>query len=123
MSSNFKATAIGVLACITLAASAQDFPEGATELKAADIASRLTGKVFDVRQADGVTWRLEYNSSGYFFIDTSRGFRSSGVWNAEDGKLCGKLQGRDRTCNAVRLYQDHVHYARDSGEVVRLVPR
>ena len=124
-------TALTLTAWVTLAmswpAQAQstdtDFPAGATALSGAQIKERLEGKVFDVKLANGVTWRLEYNARGHFFVDVSTGFRSKGEWSAEDGRLCGQLAGRDRSCNEMRLHQDLLHLKRDSGEIVRLVPR
>ena len=104
-------------------AIAQGFPEGATELSATDIKKKVGDRVHDVSLADGVTWRLEYKSNGYFFVNTSRGFNGSGTWSAEDGKLCGHLKGGDPSCNEVRLHQDVLHLKRGSGEIIRLVPR
>lgn len=110
-----------VLSLTALAAQAQapQFPEGATSPGAADIKAYLEDKVFDVAIADGTRWRLEYKSNGYFFVDTSTGFRNSGTWQTEDGRLCGQLKGRDRSCNDVRLHQDLLHLKRDSGEIIR----
>lgn len=102
---------------------AQAFPDGASELSDIELMQRLSDRVFDVKLADGVSWRLEYKSNGYFFIDTSNNFRGDGKWAAENGKLCGQLRGRDRTCSDVRLHQDILHVKRISGEIMRLVPR
>ena len=77
------------------------------------------GKVFDVSLADGSSWRLEYKSNGYFFVNTSTGFNGSGQWQAEDGRLCGQLRGGDRSCNEVRFSQDRMHLKRNSGEVIQ----
>ncbi|MCC2673849.1 MAG: hypothetical protein K0R58_796 [Ramlibacter sp.] len=115
--------ALALLLACSFPAAAQAFPEGASPLSAAEIKQRLVDRVLDVKLADGVTWRLEYKSNGYFFVNTSRGFNGSGPWSAEDGKLCGQLQGAKLACNEVRLHQDIVHYKRDSGEIIRLVPR
>jgi hypothetical protein len=104
-------------------AHAQGFPGGAAALTSAEIKQRLEDRTLDVKLDDGVTWRLEYKSSGFFFVNTSRGFSGSGPWSAEEGKLCGQLHGAPRACAEVRLYQDVVHYKRDSGEIIRLVPR
>ena len=103
--------------------AAEDFPAGATALSAAQIKERLDGKVFGVKLANGMTWRLDYNARGHFFVDVSSGFRSKGEWSAEDGKLCAQLAGRERSCNEMRLHQDLLHLKRDNGEIVQLVPR
>jgi hypothetical protein len=113
------------LAALALAAAtqAQAFPDGATAPSATELRQRLEGRVFDVQLADGTSWRLQYQSSGYFYIDTSRGFRGDGSWKVEDGRVCSQLRGRDGSCNEMRVHQDRLHMRRDSGEIVRLEPR
>ena len=101
----------------------QAFPADATSPGADEIKAWLNGKVLSVALADGSSWRLEYKDNGFFFVDTNAGFRSSGNWSAEAGKLCGQLKGRDRSCNEVRMHQGQLHYRRDTGEVLRFVPR
>jgi hypothetical protein len=107
------------LAITGASAAAQVFPEGATTPGAAEVRKHLEGKVFDVGLADGTSWRLEYKSNGYFFVNTSTGFNGSGQWQAEDGRLCGQLRGGDRSCNEVRFSQDRMHLKRNSGEVIQ----
>lgn len=115
---------IGLALPLALAtAQAQEFPQESTSPTNEDIQKYLENRVFDAKIADGTRWRLEYKSSGYFFIDTSRGFNSSGKWQVEDGKLCGQLKGRDRTCNEVRMHMGFLHYKRDTGEIVQLTPQ
>ena len=111
------------LAFAPLAAHSQQFPEGASTPNEADVKKYLDDKVFNVKLADGNSWRLEYKSNGYFFVNTSTGFSSSGQWKAEDGRLCGQLKGRDRSCNDVRFHQDLLHLKRDSGEIIQLVSK
>lgn len=79
----------------------------------------LDDKVFNIKLADGNSWRLEYRANGYFYVNTSTGFNGSGQWQAEDGRLCGQLKGRDRGCNDVRFDQGLLHLKRDSGEIIR----
>ena len=123
------ALVLGLLVAVSLpsraqtAPQAQEFPAGAAELSAAQIRERLQGKVFDVKLADGLSWRLEYNARGHFFVDVSNGFRGKGEWTAEDGRLCGQLAGRNRSCNEMRLHQDRLHLKRDSGEIIQFVAR
>ena len=100
-------------------AAAQAFPEGVTTPGAAELRKHLEGKVFGVSLADGSSWRLEYKSNGYFFVNTSTGFNGSGQWEAEDGRLCGQLRGADRSCNDVRFLQDLMHLKRNSGEIIQ----
>lgn len=75
--------------------------------------------MFNIKLAAGNSWRLEYKANGFFYVNTSTGFNSSGPWEAEDGRLCGQLRGRDRACNGVRLDQGPLHLKRDSGEIIR----
>jgi hypothetical protein len=104
-------------------AVAQDFPQGSSAPTNEEIKKYLENRVLDAKIADGTSWRLEYKSSGYFFINTSRGFNSDGKWQVEDGKLCGQLKGRDRTCNEVRMHAGLLLYKRDNGEVVQFTPQ
>ena len=100
-------------------AQSQQFPDGATSPSAAEVKRYLDDKVFKIKLADGNSWRLEYKASGYFFVNTSTGFNGGGQWQAEDGRLCGQLKGRDRGCNDVRLHEDVLHLKRDSGEIIQ----
>ena len=122
-----KKTVLYAYVAVTLlssgAALAQAFPEGASVPNNDEIKKYLEDKVHDSRIADGTTWRLEYKSNGYFFINTNRGFNSDGRWQVEDGKLCAQLKGRDRTCNEVRMHNGILFYKRDSGEIIQIVPR
>ena len=115
---------VGVLLVLAAAASvAQGFPADATAPSDEEIKKYVESGVLTAAIADGTTWRLEYKPNGYFFINTSRGFNSDGQWQAEGGKLCGALKGRDRTCNEVRMHQGVLHYKRDNGEIVQFKPR
>jgi len=115
------------VACLWFAASlpalAQAFPEGATRPSAGEVRSHLAGQVFGVTLANGTTWRLQYTANGYMFVDTSTGFKGNGEWRTEDGKLCSHLRGRDPGCSEVRLHDGALHLQRDSGEIIRLLPR
>lgn len=106
-----------------VASQAQGFPEGATVPSADELKKRLGGSVFSVKLADGTTWRLEFKSNGYFFVDTSAGVKGSGEWAAEDGRLCSQMRGRERRCNDVRVHQDILHLHRDTGEFIQYLPR
>ena len=102
---------------------AQSFPAEATIPTAAEIQKLLTASTLSATLADGTIWRLEYKSNGYFFLNTSRGFNSKGDWKAEEGRLCGQLQGRPPACNDVRVHMGVLHYKRDTGEIVKFVPK
>ena len=100
---------------------AQDFPADATIPTAAEVQKLLTASTLSAKLADGTIWRLEYKANGYFFLNTNRGFNSKGEWKAEEGRLCGQLQGRPAACNEVRVHMGALHYKRDTGEIVRFV--
>jgi hypothetical protein len=110
-----------LLAMPALHALAQAFPEGGTIPDAAEVKRRLDDRVFSVRLADGISWRLQYAARGHFFVDTSTGGRGKGEWRAEDGKLCSQPPGRNWGCNDVRLINDVLHLKRDSGEIIQLI--
>jgi hypothetical protein len=100
-----------------------DFPPEASQLSAQDLSQRVSGKVLDGFPADGNDWRLEYNSNGYMFVDTKNGFRDSGKWHTEDGKLCSNLAKLKPGCNEVRAVGEVLYLKRDSGEVLKIVAR
>ncbi|WP_418318330.1 hypothetical protein [Piscinibacter sakaiensis] len=118
----------GLLICCAAAASAstqEEFPSGAASPSAAELKERLAGKSFDVQLKNGISWRLQYNTMGYFFVDASTGGRTSGSWSAEDGKLCSQLKGNPSPqCSDVRVHQNQLVVRRTvNGELITLVPR
>ncbi len=123
MSARNLGAMVVVSLCAFGSAWAQGFPEGATTPSADELKQRLGSNVFSVKLADGTSWRLEFKSTGYFWVDTSSGFKGTGEWTAEDGKLCSQLRGRDRACNDVRIHQNLLTLKRDSGEIIQYVPR
>ena len=100
-----------------------EFP-GDLPLPAADaLKQRMAGKVYRVKLPTGTSWRLQFQSNGYYFLNvTPSGFSSSGTWRTEDGRLCTQLRGDPMTCNEVRERGDVVVLKRTSGEVIDLVP-
>ena len=108
---------------LSLSAHAQDFPDSATPASTAELTSRLTSKQFTVQLKNGVTWRLEFNNNGYFFLDTSTGGKATGTWRAEDGKLCSQVRGGDPQCNEARLHDGFLYIRRADGEVIKYLPR
>lgn len=113
--------------CICLAAAAQqalvtEFPPDATPLADEALRERLKDKVFRVKRPDGNGWRLEYRSSGYFFINTDQGFADKGTWKVEGGRLCTVAERTGAGCSEVRVNAEAVFVKRVSnGEVVGLV--
>jgi hypothetical protein len=104
-------------------AAAPDFPPDAKPLSADALRERLAGKVFHVALANGASWRLQYQSSGFFYINVSTGYSDSGKWRVEDSKLCAEPQKTRAACNDARLVADLIYLKRDSGEIIKLEPR
>ncbi|MEO5698417.1 MAG: hypothetical protein ABIQ60_14925 [Burkholderiaceae bacterium] len=98
-----------------------EFPADAAPLSASELRDALSGKVYRARIANGDTWRLEYKPNGYYFVDVSNGYRASGTWYTEDGKLCGERRDAPMACSEMRRAGDVLYMKRaSSGEVVAL---
>jgi hypothetical protein len=79
----------------------KEFPAEGTIPPAAAVKERFAGKVYAATLDDGTRWRLEYESNGYFFVDTSTGFRGTGDWHADDGscaRVCAAAPRRATSC-------------------------
>lgn len=111
------------LAQASAPAAAPDFPPDGKPLSADALRVRLGDKVFHVALADGSSWRLQYRSSGQFFVNTSSGFADTGKWWVEDSKLCSERSRTKPSCNEVRLVGDLIYLRRDSGEIIKFEPR
>lgn len=97
------------------------FPADAAPLSAGELRDALAGNVYRARIANGDTWRLEYKPNGYYFVDVSTGYRGTGTWRAEDGKLCGERRDAPMACSEMRRVGDVLYMKRaSSGEVVAL---
>jgi len=103
-------------------ASAEEFPEGANTPNASELEALIKDKVFTSKQADGSSWRLDYRSNGYFYVNTSGGFKASGKWAVEDGKLCMNLKTDPTVCNDMRLQGTKLLLKRTNGSVISLEP-
>ena len=120
---------IVVLALLTAATAARaqapvapaDFPPDAKPLNAEALQARITGKVFGVKPAAGSAWRLQFQSSGFYFIDAGN-FRDNGKWRIEESRLCTAPQTRPAACNEMRLAGEVLYMKRDSGEIVKFEP-
>jgi hypothetical protein len=99
-----------------------DFPDGAQAPNAAQLAEQLGGKLYTAKLFDGVTWRMEYQASGYVFVNLSTGPRDSGTWRTEDGRVCIEFRGPFPSgCTEYRLSGNTLYLKRSStGEVVAL---
>lgn len=105
------------------AAIPAEFPADATPLSAAELKEKLADKVFNVQLANGGTWRLDYRSNGFFYVNVGGGGNGSGPWRTEDGKLCTQVRSSDAACNEVRQRGELLYLKRMSGEVIALVPK
>lgn len=118
------------LQCGTAAAQAPaapampvEFPAAAAPLEASALQQRLTGKVFRVAPRASAAWRMQFNSNGYFYLDTESGYRDSGKWRVEASALCTEPQKTRASCNEMRLADDALYLKRDSGEIVKFEPK
>lgn len=114
-------------AALTVAAagSALAFPEGAIPPSAAALNQHLNDRVFGTALADGSTWRVEFKSSGYLFVDTSSGRSFKGEWKAEDGRVCTKMgNATEVACSEARLLDGRLYVKRAvNGEVIQYQPK
>lgn len=119
------ASAGAAVVCGSAFAQAQDFPPDARALNAAELSERLNGHIWDARLADGSTWRMDFKStSGYVFMDTSRGQRDTGKWRAEDGRVCFEFRRFPSGCSEWRDAAGQLYLKRSTtGEVVPLQKR
>ena len=100
-----------------------DFPADLPKSSADVLKQRLSDKKFAVQLANGTSWKLEYKSNGYYFVNTSTGFNGSGTWQTADGQICSQGRGEPVTCNDVRERSDGIVLKRQSGEGIVLVQR
>lgn len=71
-----------------------------------------------------LNWRWAWKASGDFAIKTSRGYRDTGKWRAEEGKVCVEMTRSAASCSDMRLVGDVLYMKRASnGEVVELQPK
>ena len=115
------------LATATTVAQAQapaappDFPADAQPLTADALRQRLSGKVFSAKPAAGAAWRLQYQASGYFYINAGS-YSDGGNWRVEGSQLCSEPQKSKAGCNEMRLAGESLYMKRDSGEIIKLEP-
>ncbi len=99
-----------------------DFPEGAQPPSAAQLAEQLGGQVFTAKLSDGVTWRMDYKTSGYLLFNINTDQRDNGTWHTEDGRVWMEFGGWFPTsCIEFRMSGNTLYLRRSStGEVVAL---
>jgi hypothetical protein len=102
----------------------QEFPPGAAALPANQLKGRLNDRVYGAKMADGRSYRFEWKSSGYFFLNVDNGFSDSGKWRIEDSRVCSEMQKLGTLCQEMRTVGDALYLKRaTNGEVVALQPR
>jgi len=110
-------------AAAPLPGQGSEFPADLPSPAADALKQKMAGKKYVVKLPTGTTWRLQFNSNGYYFLNvTPSGFNGSGTWRTEDGRLCTQLRGEPMACNEVRERGEVVVLKRSSGEVIDLVP-
>ena len=115
--------AAGAAAAPGVAGAPTEFPGDAQSISAADLARKVSGKVFSVDLQNGMRWRLDYKANGYLFVNVSNGMATSGPWRAEDGRLCTHMRGGSASCNEVREQGQRLYLKRDNGDVIALNPQ
>jgi hypothetical protein len=113
-----------------LSASAQtalptEFPSDAMPIAGDALKARFSDRVFKVAHASGSTWRLQYKSDGYYFVNIApSGFSDSGKWRIEESKICTEPQKLAASCSEVRTLGEALVVKRGAnGEVIRLDPQ
>ena len=98
-----------------------EFPARAAPLDAAELKAKVAGRSFNLVLHDRSVRRIEYKSSGYFFVNAG-GFNTSGPWDTDGSRICVKPRGEDTSCLEVRQLEGALYLKCTTGEVVPLVP-
>ena len=104
------------------AAVAEDFPDGSATLTPESVSSAVAGRVFAVKTAQGSSWRWQFKTDGYFYINIGS-FSDTGKWTAKDSSLCTEARQIKYSCNELRTVGQDLLLKRDNGEIVKLVPQ
>ena len=97
--------------------------DGSVPITKDDLQQRVAGKAFTVRLADGTHWDIAFTSAGGLSVETSKGFKGSGDWKADEGKLCSQMRAQDLRCGEARLFENFLYVKRADGEVIKYVPK
>ena len=71
----------------------RDYPPDAQPVSAQALNELVRGQVWLARLANGSTWRMDFNSNGYVFLDVSTGGRDTARWRTEDSRICLDFRG------------------------------
>ena len=97
------------------------FPADAIPISGNQISQVFSDKRYSVRLSDGSTWRLDYKSNGYFFVNTSTGFNGSGTWKIKEDQVCTDGKGMNASCGVVHKRGDSLFMKRSAnGEIIEL---
>ncbi|MCB4362357.1 hypothetical protein KIH07_01340 [Hydrogenophaga taeniospiralis] len=111
------------LSAMAQSAMPTEFPADTVVLAADVLQLRMAGKVYKAKLTDGATWRLEYKSNGYIFLNTGSGFSDSGKWSVKGEQLCSEWTRAPSGCSETRANNEAIYIKRSStGEVVALRP-
>lgn len=113
---------IAAMAALTSAtAQTTTFPDGAESLTQEALREALAGKVFSITPAKGPTWRWEFKTNGYFFLNVGS-FSDSGKWSTKESSVCQDT-GKNIGCNEMRQKDGTLLLKRDNGEIVMFKPQ
>jgi hypothetical protein len=109
---------IGLTACASFPADSQDITAPALQ-------SRLAGKTYTARTANGVGWETRYEADGRMNMRLSNGSTDQGRWRTEDNRLCIDFEGQFPSgCSEMRADAQRLYLKRGStGEIVALTPK
>jgi len=117
-------TCLGASAQTPPASAPMDYPPEVQAIPAQALTELLGGQVWTARLANGTTWRMDYNRSGYMFTDVSTGGRDTAKWRTEDGRVCHEFRGSFPSgCNEYKLAGNKLYLKRGNGEIVPLEKR
>ena len=98
-----------------------EFPPDSMVLSPEALQQRMSGKVYRAKLTDGSSWRLEYKSNGYVFLNTGTGFSDTGKWSVKGEQLCTEWNRATSGCLDTRANNEAVYIKRgNTGEVVAL---
>ena len=117
------ASAAVLAGCAAAPPATSDFPAGARAPAAAELTTLLRGKSYNMTGARGDTIRSDHAATANELTIFFRGRSDSGTWRAEDGRVGYQVKVVPSVCNDVRVAGTDIYLKRNSGEVVRLVPR
>lgn len=127
MSIRFTSSLLAVLAVSSALAQtppATEYPSGAVALSNEAIQTRLNGKLFSAKSADGMAWRFDFKDNGYAYLNTDRGYSDFGPWRIESGQWCTDWKKTGPACSELREKDSQLYFKRASnGEVLQLLPR